>query len=311
MKSTHLGVALLLCNSIVSLGCQGDRLAGQGIAFREALLEMYDDQLWDSLIRAKCYQPFVLLDFTELFAEDMEEASAEGSYQETVASKRTTTLGAASTTLGERLVTPLWAAKATAKRVGKMNFKAKPVDNAAVVDAVVSFARNHVNVNETLPPNTHAYRKKRDQYYYVLKDDAEAFLALGLRCAVPLDASAAELGFYRTTIVGIADEPSQDPASSQPVKRIRFSSPVPNGAAILETPQGAFEIRGDDAKLLGVKTFELLITWRSGFSSLLQESLKGASVRVFSLNDPPVRKSREQREAERFQSLINSVDRMR
>src|SRR5882672_9565137 len=68
--------AALAC--LVAAGCQSARIAGQGIGFHEALVKMYDDQVWDSLIRAKQNRPFVLLNYTELFAQDVEQVAASG-----------------------------------------------------------------------------------------------------------------------------------------------------------------------------------------------------------------------------------------
>src|SRR5262249_24826253 len=71
--------ALLVVTTCLGMaGCQSARIAEQGIGLHEALVKMYDDQVWDSLIRAKQNRPFVLLNYTELFGQDAEQVSANG-----------------------------------------------------------------------------------------------------------------------------------------------------------------------------------------------------------------------------------------
>src|SRR5690349_3554004 len=89
-------------------GCQDARIAGQGIGFREALVKMYDDEVWDSLIRAKQNRPFVLLNYTEVFAQDAEQIGASGGGGEITPSL----LGSKSG----------WRVDASAQRAGVLNF---------------------------------------------------------------------------------------------------------------------------------------------------------------------------------------------
>src|SRR5215470_3407012 len=100
-------------------GCQSARIAEQGIGFHEALVKMYDDQVWDSLIRAKQNKPFVLLNYTELFAQDAEQVAVGGG--------------------GGKLMPALtdarngWFVAGSVSRAGVLNFKATPVVNSSVI----------------------------------------------------------------------------------------------------------------------------------------------------------------------------------
>src|SRR5262245_14724174 len=75
-SAPRLLLAMLACLAV--FGCQSERIAKQGTGFHDALVKMYDDQVWDSLIRAKQNKPFVLLNYTELFGQDAEQVSASG-----------------------------------------------------------------------------------------------------------------------------------------------------------------------------------------------------------------------------------------
>src|SRR5262245_38965710 len=77
-RSTAPRVLLGTLACLAMAGCQGARIAEQGVGFHEALVRMYDDQVWDSLIRAKQNRPFVLLNYTELFAQDVEQVAVGG-----------------------------------------------------------------------------------------------------------------------------------------------------------------------------------------------------------------------------------------
>src|SRR5262245_45520662 len=100
---------------LVMAGCQSARIAEQGIGFHEALVKMYDDQVWDSLIRAKQSRPFVLLNYTELFAQDAEQVEASGGGGKLVPSLFSAHNG--------------WFVAGSAGRAGVLNFKATPVVN--------------------------------------------------------------------------------------------------------------------------------------------------------------------------------------
>src|ERR1700736_365513 len=66
----------LLC--VLLAGCQDKRIAAQSIGFHEAVVNTYDEQFWDSLIRARQHRLFVLLNYTELFGQDSENVGAAG-----------------------------------------------------------------------------------------------------------------------------------------------------------------------------------------------------------------------------------------
>lgn len=99
MRPSLLGIFIPL-GLIALAGCQAQRIGGQGKDFRAALLDMYTDQIMDNLIRAKNNEPFVQLEYTELFVLEADEISGGGSWGEPAGNARTAVFsGASSNTL--------------------------------------------------------------------------------------------------------------------------------------------------------------------------------------------------------------------
>lgn len=292
-----LGLLLAGLVSLIAGGCQSARIAGQGIGFHDALLKMYDDQVWDSLIRAKQNKLFVLLNYTELFAQDVEEVGASGGGG-----------GFSPALLGAK---NLWHADGSAQRTGILNFKATPVGNGGVIASVVHFSQEHVHVSSSKPASCFDFRERDGQFYYIANDDAPAFMELALRASFPIDDAAAELGFYPLTIATIAQEPPDPRAPTNlHIVRFSFSSPVPNGGGLLSTPLGTYELHPVPNRIAGEGTKELLATWRDDGQPRDPNALKGSAARFFSTDYPPATKSPAEQNAELLQKVINSVDRL-
>ena len=290
----RLLLAALPC--FVAAGCQSTRIAGQGIGFHEALVKMYDDQVWDSLIRAKQNRPFVLLNYTELFGQDAEQVGATGGGGELVPTLSDAKNG--------------WFVAGSAQRTGVLNFKAAPVGNSSVIYSVVRFAREHVRVSPDKPASCYDFRVRDGQYYSIAAEDAPAFMELALRASFPIDDGAAQLGFYSLTIAAVTPEAPDPSAPDAPVVRFTFSGPVPNGGGVLSTPQGACELRPVPNRVAGEGTKELLATWHAEYQPRDPGVLKGAVVRFFSTDYPPNTKSPAEQNADLLQKVINSVDRL-
>jgi hypothetical protein len=281
---------------LVAAGCQSARIAGQGIGFHDALVKMYDDQVWDSLIRAKQNRPFVLLNYTELFGQDTEEVGASGGGGEFVPTLNGARNG--------------WFVAGSAQRTGVLNFKATPVGNSSVIHSVVRFARERLRVSPDRPASCYDVRVRDGQYYSVAAEDAPAFMELALRASFPIDDAAAQLGFYPLTIAAVTPEAPDPTASDKPVVRFTFSGPVPNGGGVLGTPQGAYALRPVPNRVAGEGTKELLAIWRDEYSPRDPNILKGTAVRFFSTDYPPSTKSPAEQNADLLQKVINSVDRL-
>jgi hypothetical protein len=290
----RLLLAALAC--LVAAGCQSARIAGQGIGFHDALVKMYDDQVWDSLIRAKQNRPFVLLNYTELFGQDTEQVGATGGGGELVP-----TLSGAKNG---------WFAAGSAQRTGVLNFKAAPVGNSSVINSVVRFARERLRVSPDRPASCYDFRVRDGQYYFVAIEDAPAFMELALRASFPIDDAAAQLGFYPLTVAAVTSEAPDPTAPDVPVMRFTFTGPVPNGGGILGTPVGAYELRPVPDRVAGAATKDLLAAWRAEYQPRDPVILKGAQVRLFSTDYPPGAKSPAEQNADLLQKVINSVDRL-
>jgi hypothetical protein len=288
---------LAVQSCLVAAGCQSARIAGQGIGFRDALVKMYDDQVWDSLIRAKQNKPFVLLNYTELFGQDAEQVDVSGSGGEFVPSLRGAKNG--------------WLVAGSAQRSGLLNFKAAPVGNGNVISSVVRFARERLKESPSKPPSCYDYRVRDGRYYFIIAEDASVFMDLALRASFPIDDEAAQLGFYMLTIAAISPEP-RDPQvkNSDVAVRFTFTGPVPNGGGLLSTSLGAYELRPVPNRIAGEGTRELIATWRDEYRPRDPNDLKGKSGRFFSTDYPPCFKSPAEQNVELLQKVINSVDRL-
>jgi hypothetical protein len=257
---------------------------------------MYDDQVWDSLIRAKQNKPFVLLNYTELFGQDAEQIGVTGGGGELVPTLNDAKNG--------------WFAAGTAQRSGVLNFKAAPVVNSSVINSVVQFAQQHLRVSPDRPASCYDFRVRDKQYYYIATEDAPAFMELAMRASFPIDDTAAQLGFYPLTIAAITPQSPDPTAPDTPVVRLTFTAPVPNGGGLLGTPAGAYELRPVPNRVAGSATKELLVAWRADYQPRDPGSLKGATVRFFSTDYPPSAKSAAEQSADLLQKVINSVDRL-
>lgn len=294
IPAPRLLLAALAC--LLAPGCQSARIAGQGIGFHEALVKMYDDQVWDSLIRAKQNKPFVLLNYTELFGQDTEQIGATGGGGEIVPSLSGAKNG--------------WFAAGSAQRTGVLNFKASPVGNSGVIHSVVLFARERVRVSPDRPASCYDFRVRDGQYYSIAAEDAPAFMELALRASFPIDDAAAQMGFYPLTIAAVTSEAPDPAAPDALVMRFTFTGPVPNGDGILGTPAGTYELRPVPNRVTGAATKELLAAWRAEYQPRDPTVLKGAAARFFSTDYPPSTKSPAEQNADLLQKVINSVDRL-
>src|SRR5262245_33941251 len=154
-RPSHFSAWHLLLAALAALGfagCQSARIAGQGIGFHDALLKMCDDQVWDSLIRAKQNKPFVLVNYTELFAQDVEQVAASGGGGKLVPSLAEANSG--------------WFVAGSAQRAGVLNFKAVPVVNSGVITSIVQFAQQHLQVSPQRPASCYEFRERDGQFYY-------------------------------------------------------------------------------------------------------------------------------------------------
>src|SRR4051812_43482077 len=60
---------------LISSGCLARQVARDGINVRQAVLDIYTDQIMDNLIRAKTCQPFVQLAYSAILVQDVDNVS--------------------------------------------------------------------------------------------------------------------------------------------------------------------------------------------------------------------------------------------
>jgi len=165
-------------------------------------------------------------------------------------------------------------------------------------------------VTSEKPVSCYEFRERDGLYYSIAAEDAPAFMELAMRASLPLDDTAAQLGFYPLTIAAVTPETPDPKAPDSPVVRFTFTGPVPNGGGVLSTPSGAYELRPDPNRVAGAATKELLAAWRANYEPRDPASLKGGAARFFSADYPPGAKSAAEQSADLLQKVINSVDRL-
>src|SRR6516162_5139856 len=69
-------ILLFWCCCLFMPGCLARQVAADGRNFRQALLEMYTDQVMDNLIRASENMPFVQLAYRNLTVTDLQTVKA-------------------------------------------------------------------------------------------------------------------------------------------------------------------------------------------------------------------------------------------
>src|SRR6266478_4380262 len=70
--------AILLIPLAICGGCLSRQIARDGTHLREAMLDIYTDQVMDNLIRARSNMPFVQMKYSNIQANDAQDLSVNG-----------------------------------------------------------------------------------------------------------------------------------------------------------------------------------------------------------------------------------------
>jgi hypothetical protein len=159
----------------LSSGCLSKQVAQDGVGVRQAMLDIYTDQIMDNLIRAKNNMPFVQLKYSSIQVNDVIDMSGNGTIDQSISTVRNLVIAGAS-----RTVLKDYKEGVTGDFKRTMNFTADPVtDSNDVYDKYIDFAKKYMMVTEGKPPcSVHIMKKCGHKYYWVPCDAGEEFLKL-------------------------------------------------------------------------------------------------------------------------------------
>jgi hypothetical protein len=299
VKRTRLrfGLAAAFVWALGMCGCQGQRIGIQGLDFREALLCMYTEQIIDNLIRAYENQPFVQLEYTELFAQQLDEIGADGTMGETVTDSRGTAFSADSSSTSGRNIVSAFSISGSVNWKGTLNFKARPITNRnRVYQAYIDFVREparFVRCKQAPAEAVHILRRRNGYYYWVPKGAAEDFLELAMITTFKHGPETVR-GYYEVKVVRVGE--TEQTGRGDTIKAtLTFDTFVPNGDALLVVDTGkVVPGRKIGIPLLeledmepGAPTRKLTARWSPSKRGIDAESLQDQKARVYSKEHPP------------------------
>lgn len=310
-------------------GCLARQVTRDGVQMRQALLEMYTDQVMDNLVRAHNNMPFVQVTYSDVTVQDNDELNAtlNGSH-----------------TLSEDLVPAVtrnfvrmfgWQAGGTRSRT--MSFVANPItDQNDIYDAYLEFARDPARfVVSCNDPGcaAHIVRKHKKVYYWVPVDAGKDFLDLTMATTFKRGAESAPPTAYEVTILSAkATLTNLDPKTNIPkdpklpgdlrFADLTFSSELLNGDAtmVAKLKDGrTFKIDlirattrikegkkenvdpGDPTDVLTTKP------WSPKAKGYTELDLLGAKARIYSHDYPPDAPVAAPRTLQRIRADVNFI----
>jgi hypothetical protein len=213
-------------------GCLSRQLATDGIGLRQAILDMYTEQVMDNLIRARTNMPFVQLKYSTIQANDVQDMSLQETIDHSISTASNLVTGAATRTILNDFKT---VGNGDLKRT--MNFTCDPItDQNDIYRKYLAFANDPglFMSSETKPAcPVHIMRKCGKCYYWVPLEAGPAFLNLCLQTTFMRGQDA--VAVPAAVVVKVADIVNATPVSSRHIMNATFvfDKPVPNGPAAL------------------------------------------------------------------------------
>lgn len=236
----RLAVLLPLLLIPCATGCLARQVMHDGVKVRQALEEMYTDQIMDNLIRARCQLPFVQVTYADATVQDNDVYGGTASGSESLTEVLMTAL--------ERTYATMFSIQGNASRSRTMSFVMNPVtDQNDVYEAYLAFAQNPelFMVSCTDPGcQAHIVRKRGKNYYWVPVSAAPAFLDLAMKTSFMRGPETAPPGAYEVTVTNVeAVRTNQDPKTLKVIDpkrpgdllftKLTFSASIPNGNATM------------------------------------------------------------------------------
>jgi len=291
-------VLLLLAAASCCCGCLARQVAHDGIGLRQAILDMYTDQVMDNLIRARNNMPFVQLKYSQIQVNDSNDLSASAAIDQTINTVRSLVMAAGTRTLNND-----YRAAITGDQRRVMNFTADPVtDQNDVYQRFLDFARdpNLLVVSDRLPPcPVHVVRKCGKLYYWVPVEAGPAFLELCMRTTFMRGKDDGPI-IPAAFAVRVADVEKPRPVPKEDILNatLVFDKPVPNGEGLLvvDLADGRAarigllrvykDVEGKPVDL-GRPTTRLEAQWFPVKDRVQPDDLKGRPARFYSHDFPP------------------------
>jgi hypothetical protein len=289
---------LTLVLAFSSTGCLSQQVARDGTGSRQAILDIYTDQIMDNLVRARTGQPFVQLTFRDILVQDTDtcEATVQNTYTNE-ATRNANGLGLTSGIVAH--YTNALLGIGHAKRDRTISFKADPVtDKNDIYEYYLAFANDptlfvEIDSKPTFP--VHIYRKCDKKYYYVPIEAAGVFQQLALKTTFmrgPEKAASAD--YFEATIANAKVEKQE---MGIDYGWVIFDHPVKNDEGyMLVTLPDKRQVRIRLHPLtrnipmvgnivpIGNDTTAFEIEWNSTALKVTDENLKNAKAKIFLQN---------------------------
>jgi hypothetical protein len=202
-----INIILVTAVVLATSGCLARQTARDGEGFRQAILDIYTDQVMDNLVRAREGRPFVQLTYSDLFVQD--DSSVSASVQDVSVDQSLGTLGAAHIfTSVARTFSNTWTlGPFSGKRDRLMSFKATPItDKNDIYLLYMAFANDpslFCVTDEKPKCGVHIWKKCNGRYYWVPHDAAQSFLWLVMKTTFMRGADQPPPGYYDVTVVDV------------------------------------------------------------------------------------------------------------
>jgi hypothetical protein len=313
-------------------GCLARQVARDGKDFRQAVLDIYTDQVMDNLIRAREGLPFEQLAYRDLLIQDTDSLGGTlyNPYLDET-TKAATGLGVLSS-VTEKFSNTLRIG-VSAKRDRVMSFKADPItDKNDIYELYLAYAMDpELFVVSCQPPPCHAVhimRQWNDKFYWVPIDAAPVFQRLVLETTFMRGAKTTPSAYYERTIVDVLEK--EVAGQDERAYLFQFATPLPNGEGAIEvdarggrtsrlplrpllapardfiTGKGVV-IEEIPATGLGGQTDLLLSNWNPKEQNFKKEDLVGRMARVYLTDFPPP----APKTSPELQRILDNLDQIR
>jgi hypothetical protein len=279
-------------------GCQAVQVARDGESFRHALLDMYTDQAFDNLIRAREGLPFVQLAYRDLLVQDTDTLSGGANAGWSEAGMHGTG-GAGVFTSISRMFGHTFGLNETTSRAKIMSFYADPVTTENdVYETYLSFASdpNLLMVSDAKPGCAVICRRQcGHKWYFVPAEAGPAFQSLVLKTSLLRGPETAPPGAYEVQITALKAQPAA--RGDSVVATLTFSADVPNSVGLM-----VFKLDGRTVKIPvapifttednkpideGAPTRRLEAQWSPKLRGVAPDDLLNKKVRIYSYLYPP------------------------
>jgi hypothetical protein len=236
MKSAIRTIAVLLALCFAS-GCLTRQVARDGINFRQALLDIYTDQVMDNLIRASQNRPFVQLAYRNLIVTDAQTCKASASNEADPSSNKSVAKATSALLTSMHAFTDRILFGGSLQRDRTMQFLSDPVTGQKdVYEYYLAFANDPALFcsSQGEPKCAVHIKKKCDgKWYWVPQEASGVFLQLALKTTFMRGPQTPPPIYWDTTIGAVISKGQHQSANSdksvvQYDYEITFLNPVPN-----------------------------------------------------------------------------------